>query len=53
MAVLADPRLRLPDIAAEVVRSAGGGAAEEAAVQSGLARMLNRQDPAFKVLVAH
>ncbi len=47
--MLADPRLRLPDVAAEVARLAGGGAADEASVRAALGRMLARSDPAFKV----
>ena len=49
--MLADPRLRLPDVAAEVVQLAGGDAADEASVQAALGRMLSRSDPAFKVCI--
>jgi len=48
-AVLCDPRLRLPDIAAEVVRAGGGAHTEEATTQVALGRMLDRSNPAFKV----
>ena len=48
-AVLGDPQLRLPDIAAEVVRAGGGAPSEEATAQMALARILSPSDPAFKV----
>ena len=51
IAVLADPRLRLPDVAAEVAQLTGGDAADEASVQAALGRMLSRSDPAFKVRI--
>ena len=50
-AVLADPRLRLPDVAAEVAQLAGGDAADDVSVQAALGRMLSRSDPAFKVRI--
>jgi len=49
--VLADPRLRLPDVAAEVAQLAGGDAADEASVQAALGRMLSRSDPSFKARI--
>ena len=47
-AVLADPRLRLSDVVAEVLQLAGGSNADEASMQATLGRMLSRSDPACK-----
>ena len=48
-AVLADPRLRLPDVVAEVLQLAGGDAAAGSTVLAALGKILTRSDPAFKV----
>lgn len=50
-AVLADPAMRLADLAAEVARQPGGEASEtrERAVQESLHRMLSRSGGAMKV----
>ncbi|KAK9816195.1 hypothetical protein WJX74_000320, partial [Apatococcus lobatus] len=54
VAVLADPHMRLPDLSSEAARLAGqGGSGEaDAAMQSGLSRMLTRSGGAFKALAA-
>ena len=50
-ALLGDPSVRLPDIAAECARMAGGegGAAREAAMTASLQRMLSRSAGTLKV----
>lgn len=50
-ALLADPGMRLPDLAAEVARLAGGeaSAARERAIQDSIHRMLSRSSGAMKV----
>ncbi|KAL4853267.1 DNA mismatch repair protein MLH1 [Chlorella vulgaris] len=53
-ALMADPAMRLSDLAAEVACLAGGqgGAAREAAVQDSISRMLGRGGAAMKALTA-